>query len=365
VEAGASLQRVLSAASVGDVILLSNGTYTGSGDSVLDVAKDVTIRARSVGGAVLDGEGLRRVVRVRSGTVVLEGLVLAGGYTSNGGGLYVVSGRVELTSCTVRDNRAANGGGVFVSSGSAVKLASSSVHDNAADAGYDIDLFGTGIGGGMYLHGGTAVLDRTAIHSNTEFGSGPGGKTLVGFGRTATPAGTGPDLHTCCGAQVCTLLRGGGGGGGGGERAGGGPRSSPAGVPECPVPPPASPPQPPGPPPPLAPPRPLEASPLLPALLAPLLLLAAYLSGVGVRRALHALRGRGYSLARSPGSLLRVHEMEELNPAALASLAGEGEARGEDPRPSSRAAAAPARPPDEVDAGRLDRSVNGGKKCDG
>ena len=61
------------------MLVLKDGTYTGSGSNVLEIAKDITIRAQNAGMAVLDGEDARRVIYITGGTVVLEGLAITKG----------------------------------------------------------------------------------------------------------------------------------------------------------------------------------------------------------------------------------------------------------------------------------------------
>ena len=61
----AALQAAYDAASAGDELVLKDGTYTGSPsnrNAVLEISKDVTIRAQNARMAVLDGEDARRVV---------------------------------------------------------------------------------------------------------------------------------------------------------------------------------------------------------------------------------------------------------------------------------------------------------------
>ena len=87
VQPGDNLQTVVDAASPGDVIVLGDGTYTGSGTSasgnnMLYINKDITIRALNPGQAVLDGEVARRVIYVNSGTVAFEGLTITRGSAS-------------------------------------------------------------------------------------------------------------------------------------------------------------------------------------------------------------------------------------------------------------------------------------------
>ena len=77
-----TLQAAHDAASDGDELVLADGTYTSSGGNVLEISKSITIRALSPRGAILDGQNARRVVRITSGTVVLEGLDITGGRTT-------------------------------------------------------------------------------------------------------------------------------------------------------------------------------------------------------------------------------------------------------------------------------------------
>jgi hypothetical protein len=61
-----TLYRALNNARAGDTLVLADGTYTGSGGSVVWITKSITIRALNVGQAVLDGENARRVVGCKS-----------------------------------------------------------------------------------------------------------------------------------------------------------------------------------------------------------------------------------------------------------------------------------------------------------
>ena len=69
-----TLQAALDAASAGDILELADGTYMGSGTNVLQISRDITIRAQNYGQAILDGENARRVIEIMGGMVVLEGL---------------------------------------------------------------------------------------------------------------------------------------------------------------------------------------------------------------------------------------------------------------------------------------------------
>ena len=77
-----NLQSKLDNAGNGDTLVLADGTYLGSGYNVLEISKDITIRAQNSGQAILDGENARRVIYITSGTVTLEGLNITRGSTS-------------------------------------------------------------------------------------------------------------------------------------------------------------------------------------------------------------------------------------------------------------------------------------------
>ena len=79
------LVSVLAAASAGDEIVLADGTYTptADGENALVINKDITIRAQNHGQAVLDGQDSRRVIKIESGTVALEGLTITRGSASS------------------------------------------------------------------------------------------------------------------------------------------------------------------------------------------------------------------------------------------------------------------------------------------
>ena len=73
-----TLQAALNAAKDGDELVLADGTYTGSGDNVLEISKSITIRANPRG-AILNGQKVRRIMHITSGTVVLDGLDITSG----------------------------------------------------------------------------------------------------------------------------------------------------------------------------------------------------------------------------------------------------------------------------------------------
>ena len=78
-----TLQDAVDAAVQGATLVLGDGYYTGKSGSVLSISKNITIRAKNTGRAVLDGEKKWRVVDISGGDVALEGLNITGGKTAD------------------------------------------------------------------------------------------------------------------------------------------------------------------------------------------------------------------------------------------------------------------------------------------
>ena len=62
------------------VLQLDDGTYTHS--STFTIGRDVAVRAKNAGQAILDGEDVRGVMRINSGTVDIEGVHITKGNVS-------------------------------------------------------------------------------------------------------------------------------------------------------------------------------------------------------------------------------------------------------------------------------------------
>lgn len=123
------LQAAMDAADPGDALVLRDGVYTSSTQLpfVLEITKNITIRAEHHGRAVIDGGHRRMGIKISEGLcVVLEGLnVTNGSATLRGGGIQVgPSSWAMLNSCNVYSNTVLNnaGGGLFVEDDSHVEL---------------------------------------------------------------------------------------------------------------------------------------------------------------------------------------------------------------------------------------------------
>ena len=182
-----TLQAALDAASDGDRLVLGDGKYTRrSGDNVLEIRKNITIWSQTAGKAILDGEDVRRVIHISSGTVNLMGLVITKGRTANGrgGGVRITGGVVSLNNCEMHTNTGSNRGGALRITGGKVTLNHCNIHSNSATRR-------TGPrGGGVFINSGAVVhFQSCVIHNNNA--------TSTGGGLFISGSSTRVDLENC------------------------------------------------------------------------------------------------------------------------------------------------------------------------
>ena len=178
-----TLQTALDEANAGDTLELADGTYTrthavsGSNNNMLEISKDVTIRAQNSGQAVLDGgnagisaEQSGRVVYITGGTVLLEGLEITNGYSTfrAGGGVYVQGATATFDRCNIHDNHVfhSRGGGMYITGSSAqVTVTNSEINGNTAIEAN---------GGGIHVNdNGIINITNSAINQNrAHYGGG-------------------------------------------------------------------------------------------------------------------------------------------------------------------------------------------------
>ena len=145
-----TIQAAIDAAVNGDMVLVLPGTYTDTGDAVINTnGKAITVMASgTIEETILDGQGQRRVIECNTdetqdtiiqGFTITNGHAITGGgmychlsdptvldclFTGNnangswsgegGGGLYGYATRMTLDNCTFTDNTAVDhGGGIF------------------------------------------------------------------------------------------------------------------------------------------------------------------------------------------------------------------------------------------------------------
>lgn len=128
----------------GGAIYMSGGTFTISGDAVMQ-----NNQATDGGAVYLDGTGKLQV----TGGTIQENTV-----SGNGGALYLKDGEFSMTGGKVMTNQSTNGNGagVYIASG-IVNISGGEVTANKATKGK---------GGGFYVNGGTVTLSNGTIVSN-------------------------------------------------------------------------------------------------------------------------------------------------------------------------------------------------------
>jgi len=217
---GTTIQQAVDGAVNGDVIVLTDGIFSGAGNRDINFdGKAITIRSQNGAGAVtIDCGGVNRAFRFQNGETgssVVENLTIENGFHSNngagifilgasptirgcvisgctsdsgGGGIYcegVGGGTFEdceiiscssgstdgggilvkaganptFINCEIRDNLAANGAGIAVDGNAGLTIEASTIHGNVAS----VD------GGGLYASVGNAGVNLTTciLYNNT------------------------------------------------------------------------------------------------------------------------------------------------------------------------------------------------------
>jgi hypothetical protein len=177
-----TIQAAIDAAADGDLIVIANGIYTGTGNIDLDFrGKAITLRsADGSRGVVIDAQdqpGHRGVnfQNGETGAAVLQGITIQNGNTDFGGGVRIALGSSPtIINCVIRSNTALEGGGVDISgSDSCPTLRNVVISDNTAMAKSNDQG-----GGGLRAAGTDGVTEVTIIggriDGNTSYGSGGG-----------------------------------------------------------------------------------------------------------------------------------------------------------------------------------------------
>jgi hypothetical protein len=170
-------------ASSGDTVYVSIGTYTGSGDEVVLLDRDITISGGWDGSfnsvnelSVVDGEHLRKGILVNNGvTAVVEGFTIqngsaiqGGGISLSGGGVYN-GGTLTMNNVVITGNTAQNGGGIANGGGDSSSIGNLTLVNTWIDGNSASDA-----GGGIYNYIGTLIANNTSITNNTAGDAGGG-----------------------------------------------------------------------------------------------------------------------------------------------------------------------------------------------
>ena len=177
----ATIQAAINAASNGDTILVSDGTYTENIDF-----KGKAITLKSINGpstTIIDGGSIDTVVKFitnETSSSVIDGFTIRNGLaTSNyteGGGIFVASASPTISNNKIINNKACAGGGI------GLYFSSPTIQKNIISNNAQGGCVG-GTGGGGILIGGAShpqILNNTI--SNNSMGSDGGGISLFAGG---------------------------------------------------------------------------------------------------------------------------------------------------------------------------------------
>jgi len=166
-----NIQAAIDAASNGDEIIVMPGTYTGSGDEVVNMLGKAVWLHSSKGAEVtiIDGEGARRGIICNSdetSKTIIEGFTITNGY---GSGMVNYESSPTLTNCTFTGNTGSYGGGMYNWTASPTLTNCTFVNNTADDPGG----FDSG-GGGMYnyLNSNPTLTDCTFDSNTADDGGG-------------------------------------------------------------------------------------------------------------------------------------------------------------------------------------------------
>jgi len=182
-----SIQVAIDAASNGDTVLVSDGTYTGSGNRDIDFkGKAITVRSiNGPGATIIDCQGTstdpHRGFFFHSNETansVLDGFTIKNGYGpdedltdppqnvkwSSGGGIYCTGSSPSIINNIISENTAKYGAGIQCWKNSSPTIRNNIIRNNAASAE----------GGGIFLYNNcSSTLDRNIISDNSaQWGGG-------------------------------------------------------------------------------------------------------------------------------------------------------------------------------------------------
>ena len=171
-----TIQSAIDASSPGDVVIIDDGEYSGTGNRDIFCNKAITIRSKNgkqncainCGGDPMNPHRGFCLSGAWGGAVI-EGLSIYGGWASDGGGIYCTQGVYTIRDCSISGNAAGNkGGGIYCGTDSNPSI------ENCSISGNYIDSYSSGYGAGIYISNTIGSITGCRISSN-DFAAAGGG----------------------------------------------------------------------------------------------------------------------------------------------------------------------------------------------
>jgi parallel beta-helix repeat protein len=160
-----TIQAAIDAASEGDIVEVSDGIYTGSGNKNLDFGgKDITLRSKNGPENCIIGksghtDGLHFYFHNgESKNAVVDGFTLRGYSIDTLGGIYILDSSPTIINLIIEDNHKQNGGGIYISNSSTI-ISDCIIRDNYGDTI-------SGWGGGIYLSNSSVTMTNCVVENN-------------------------------------------------------------------------------------------------------------------------------------------------------------------------------------------------------
>lgn len=211
-----TIQKAIDKASEDDVILLSDGIYTGFGNYDIAISKPITLRSeggpnnciidcQDIGrGFIINADAMVSGITITNGlhdtggaikvmnasSPTLSNCVIKGNFArKNGGGIHTTGGQPTITGCIIDQNRSGLlGGGVYFDAGtpfvSGCKIMNNQARSGGGMHGNDASITLTWViirdnhvlqsGGGAAFINGTHEITNSILHNNSSQGEGGG-----------------------------------------------------------------------------------------------------------------------------------------------------------------------------------------------
>ena len=156
-----TIQGAVDVAFDGDEILVMPGTYTGSGDEVVNLlGKEIWLHSsQGADATIIDGEGARGCVMCENDETInthIEGFTLTRGNAYSGGGIFLFYASATITNCSFTNNTQSSMGAAISCFSGELHVSNSSFSNNES----------WWAGSAVYAGGGPIILEACSFSQN-------------------------------------------------------------------------------------------------------------------------------------------------------------------------------------------------------